>query len=188
MFPVARRGLFALARRAHQARVSRALPRALGGRVDRLPKRGHRQDAESPAADEVGEGRAGQSGTSADREVDVVTDVEAENARLAAASDVAGAGTAAGRAPRRSGWWRALLSAVCIVLAGVLLPVSIVAAWSRAQLVDESQFVATLAPLAHDPQVQGLVIDQTTGAIDEKVNYDQITGNVIDGIAGLGLP
>src|SRR6185312_4711787 len=112
MFPVARRGLFALARRAHQARVSRALPRALGGRVDRLPKRGHRQDAESPAADEVGEGRAGQSGTSADREVDVVTDVEldksahleqrvrdleAENARLAAASDVAGAGTAAGR-------------------------------------------------------------------------------------------
>jgi hypothetical protein len=77
---------------------------------------------------------------------------------------------------------------VCIVLAAVLLPVSIVAAWSRAQLVDESQFVATVAPLAHDPQVQGLVIDQTVGAIDEKVNYDQITGNVIDGIAGLGLP
>jgi hypothetical protein len=135
--------------------------------------------------------------------VDVVTDVEldksaqlerrvreleAENARLAAESDVAGAGTAAGRAPRRSGWWRALLSALCIVLAGALLPVSIVAAWSRAQLVDESQFVATLAPLAHDPQVQGLVIDQTVGAIDEKVNYDEITGNVIDGIAGLGLP
>jgi len=117
-----------------------------------------------------------------------VRDLEAENARLAAASDVAGAGTAAGRAPRRSGWWRALLSAVCIVLAGALLPVSIVAAWSRAQLVDESQFVATLAPLAHDPQVQGLVIDQTVGAIDDKVNYDEITGNVIDGIAGLGLP
>jgi len=157
MFPVARRGLFALARRAHQARVSRALPRALGGRVDRLPKRGHRQDAESPAADEVGEGRAGQSGTSADREVDVVTDVEldksaqleqrvrdleAENARLAAESNVAGAGTAAGRAPRRSGWWRALLSAVCIVLAAVVLPLSIVAAWARAELVDESPRVS----------------------------------------------
>ena len=67
-------------------------------------------------------------------------------------------------------------------------PVSIVAAWTRVQLVDESQFVATLAPLAHDPQVQGLVIDQTVAAIDEKVNYDEITGNVIDGIAGLGLP
>jgi hypothetical protein len=136
--------------------------------------------------------------------VDVVTDVEldksahleqrvreleAENARLAAESHVPDAGTAAGRAPRRSGWWRALLSAVCIVLAGVLLPVSIAAAWTRAQLVDESQFVATLAPLAHDPQVQGLVIDQTVCPIDDKVNYDdQIIGDVIDGIAGLGLP
>src|SRR4029079_16331611 len=88
----------------------------------------------------------------------------------------------------RGGWWRALLSAVCIVLAAIVLPVSIVAAWTRVQLVDESQFVATLAPLAHDAQVQALVIDQTGAAIDEKVNYDQITGNVIDGIAGLGLP
>ena len=57
-----------------------------------------------------------------------------------------------------------------------------------ARLVDEGQFVATLAPLAHDPQVQGLVIDQTVGPIDDKVNYDQITGDVIDGIAGLRLP
>jgi len=75
---------------------------------------------------------------------------------------------------------------VCIVLAAVLLPVSIVAAWTPARLVDEGQFVATLAPLAHDPQVQGLVIDQTVGPIDDKVNYDQITGDVIDGIAGWG--
>ena len=56
------------------------------------------------------------------------------------------------------------------------------------QLVDEGQFVATVAPLAHDPQVQGLVSDQTVGPIDDKVNYDQITGDVIDGIAGLRLP
>ena len=93
------------------------------------------------------------------------------------------------RARRRSGWWRALLCAVCIVLAAVLLPVSIVAAWTPARLVDEGQFVATLAPLAHDPQVQGLVIDQTVCPIDDKVNYDDpITGDAIDGIAGLGLP
>ena len=117
-----------------------------------------------------------------------VRELEAENARLAAESDAASSDVAARPTRGRGGWWRALLSAVCIVLAAVLLPVSIVAAWSRAQLVDESQFVATVAPLAHDPQVQGLVIDQTVGAIDEKVNYDQITGNVIDGIAGLGLP
>ena len=117
-----------------------------------------------------------------------VRELEAENVRLAAGSEVAREGAATGSVRRRGGWWRALLSAVCIVLAAVLLPVSIVAAWTRVQLVDESQFVATLAPLAHDAQVQALVIDQTGAAIDEKVNYDEITGNVIDGIAGLGLP
>ena len=36
-------------------------------------------------------------------------------------------------APRRRGWWRSVLSAVCIVLAGILVPVSVVATWTRAR-------------------------------------------------------
>lgn len=94
------------------------------------------------------------------------------------------------RPPTRSAGarWRAWLSALCVVLAAVLVPVSIVGAWGRVQLVDESRFVATLGPLAQDAHVQDLVIDQTQAAIDQRVQYDQLTGSVIDGISGLGLP
>lgn len=86
------------------------------------------------------------------------------------------------------GRWRAFLSAVCIVLAAVLVPVSIIGAWVRIEFVDEDRFVANLAPLAQDPQVQDLAIGQVQAAIDQRVPYDRLTGNVIDGVSKLGLP
>ncbi|MBU4465815.1 MAG: hypothetical protein KKH75_08220, partial [Actinobacteria bacterium] len=80
--------------------------------------------------------------------------LEEENARLSA-------GTI--RPTSESRWtrsrWRAFLSALCIVIAAILVPVSIASAWTRVQLVDENAFVATLAPLADDPSVQALVVD-----------------------------
>lgn len=88
----------------------------------------------------------------------------------------------------RDGTWHAFLSAFCIVLAAVLVPVSILGAWLCAELVDESRFVATLAPLAQDPQVQGFVIEETQNAIDERVDFDQLTGSAVGGLDGLGLP
>lgn len=110
-----------------------------------------------------------------------VRELEAENARLAATTE--------GAAPRASGGrWRAIVSAIVIVIAAILVPVSIVTAWARVQLVEEDAFVATLAPLVDDPSVQSLIIDETTGAINAQVDFDQLTANVFDGIAELGLP
>ena len=64
---------------------------------------------------------------------------------------------AASPAPQRpAGRWRAFVSALVIVVATILVPISIVSAWARVQLVDEEAFVATLAPLADDPAVQQL--------------------------------
>jgi hypothetical protein len=121
-----------------------------------------------------------------------VRELEEENARLtaAAAAPPAADPPRDEPAPRRvrRGWWRAPLSALCIIVAAVLVPVSIVAAWARAELVDEDRFVAMLGPLADQPAVQKLVIDQTMTAIEQKADFEQITSNVIDGIAGLGLP
>ena len=85
--------------------------------------------------------------------------------------------------PRRTGRWRAPVSAICIVVAAILVPVSIVGAWARVQLVDEDAFVSTLAPLVDDPAVQSLVIDETMDAITEQVDFAQLTANVFDGIA-----
>lgn len=112
--------------------------------------------------------------------------LEAENARLrerlAAEADDGATPT------RRRGRWRAVLSAVCIVLASVLVIVSIVGSWARVQLVDEARFVETFAPLAEDPAVQAMVIDGVTTAIDERVDFQGVTDDLFDGIQSLGLP
>lgn len=109
--------------------------------------------------------------------------LEEENARLSA-----GTIRPAGESRWTRSRWRAFLSALCIVIAAILVPVSIASAWTRVQLVDENAFVATLAPLADDPSVQALVVDQAMNAITEKVDFTQVTGNLFDGIAGLGMP
>jgi hypothetical protein len=77
---------------------------------------------------------------------------------------------------------------VLIVIAALLVPISIITAWARVQLVDEEQFVGTLAPLADNTAVQGMIIDETMDAIQSRVDFAQLTSDVFDGIAGLGLP
>lgn len=111
-----------------------------------------------------------------------IRELESENARLSAAAPE--------RAPRASGGrWRAAVSAICIVVAAILVPVSIVSAWARVQLVEEDAFVSTLAPLVDDPAVQAMIIDETMEAITAEVDFDQLTANVFDGISSIdGFP
>lgn len=113
-------------------------------------------------------------------------ELEAENARLRAAS-VAPESESVTPQPRGSRW-RAFFSALCIVVATILVPVAVVSAWARLELVDESAFVETLAPLADDPAVQQMIIDETVEAVEAKVDFDTLTADVFDGIAQLGLP
>ncbi len=103
--------------------------------------------------------------------------LEAENAALRAPTRAA-----PGRSP-----WRAVLSALVIVIAAVLVPVSVVGAWARVQLIDEDAFVRTLAPLVDDPAVQALVVDETVDAIHAQVDFDRLTADIFDGIKDLGL-
>ena len=110
-----------------------------------------------------------------------IRELEQENARLAAA-------TAAAKPVPSGGRWRAWVSALCIVIAAILVPVSIVTAWARVQLVEEDAFVATLAPLVDDRAVQAMVIDEAMEAINDQVDFQTLTANVFDGIADLGLP
>ena len=111
-----------------------------------------------------------------------IRELESENARLAAET--------APSAPRATGSrWRAIVSAICIVVAAILVPVSIVSAWARVQLVEEDAFVSTLAPLADDAAVQAMIIDETMEAVNAKVDFQQLTANVFDGITSIdGFP
>ena len=113
--------------------------------------------------------------------------LEAENARLRAEPGAAATVTDGSQGPRGSRW-RAFFSALCIVIATILVPVSVVSAWARLELVDEAAFVQTLAPLADDPAVQQMIIDETVEAVEAKVDFDELTTQVFDGISQLGLP
>ena len=113
-----------------------------------------------------------------------VRELEAENARLRAGTDP----DSGVRTSPDGSRWRAFLSALCIVIATILVPLSVVTAWARVELVDEAAFVSTLAPLADDPAVQQLLIDETVEAVEAQVDFDQLTADVFDGIAQLGLP
>ena len=115
--------------------------------------------------------------------------LKAENAdlRSQASSDLSGERPVSDRAGH-TGWWRALISAVCIVLAGILVPVSVLGTWARAELVSEDAFVQTFGPLADDPDVQQLVIDQASTAVNAAVDVEGITNDVIDGVQSLDLP
>ncbi|MBD7957135.1 hypothetical protein H9651_05760 [Microbacterium sp. Sa4CUA7] len=109
--------------------------------------------------------------------------LEAENARLAAT-----AVETPDRARNHPGRWRPVVSALCIIIATILVPLSIVTAWARVELVDTDRFVATMGPIIDDPAVQAVIVDRTTAAIEEQLNLEQVTDDLFDGIAQLGLP
>lgn len=116
-----------------------------------------------------------------------LAELEAENERLRARLD--DPPTSPHRVPRaRRATWRAVLSSSLIVVAALLVPVSIVSAWARTELVDETAFVATFAPLAHDPAVQAMIAGEATAAIDASLDLQTLTDDLFDGLEGLGLP
>ncbi|WP_374009735.1 hypothetical protein [Leifsonia sp. LS-T14] len=88
--------------------------------------------------------------------------------------------------PHRRSWAWTLLATVLIVVGAILAPVAVVSTWAKAQLTDTDSFVATYAPLAHDPDVQAFVTDQAVKAVQENVDIPKITSQVVDGITELG--
>jgi hypothetical protein len=85
-----------------------------------------------------------------------------------------GEGTPAPTAHRRSRWY-AVGSAVLLVLACVLAPLSATAVWASTQISDTTQYVQTVAPLADDPAVQTAVANQVTNAVMESLDVQGFT-------------
>lgn len=116
--------------------------------------------------------------------------LEAENARLrddlaaAPAPEPAPASGAphAGAAEPSRHRGRAFLGATIIVIAAILAPLSTVASYAASQVSDTGRFVATLAPLAEDPAVQALIVDQAAVAIDDALDTDALVADLLDGI------
>lgn len=70
--------------------------------------------------------------------------------------------------------WRAALSAVLITLAALLAPLSVVAVWVADQVADTDRYVATVAPLARQPDVRAAVTDRVTDAAMANIDLDAL--------------
>ena len=90
---------------------------------------------------------------------------------------------------QRRRWTWTFFSAVLITLGALLAPVAILANWTQVELQDTDAFVTTFAPLAHDPEVQTYLADQTTTLILKKVDVDAITSQLVSGVStSINLP
>jgi hypothetical protein len=87
---------------------------------------------------------------------------------------------------RHRGWGRPSLAVVLVAIGALLAPVAVVASWTRIEITDTENFVATFAPLARDPAVQDFLSDKAVAAIDDSVDIPRLTSAAIDGITGLG--
>ncbi|MCK0118556.1 hypothetical protein MWU57_16130 [Isoptericola sp. S6320L] len=122
----------------------------------------------------------------------VPTDVEArlvelerENAelrrRLQQVPEPAGVGPRTD-GPRTTHRWRSSAAVVLVLLATLLAPVGVVAAWAKAELTDTDRYVATVAPLASDPVVQSAVAGRLTAAVMSRIEVGELLDEVVAGL------
>ncbi|WP_146067395.1 hypothetical protein [Arthrobacter sp. SX1312] len=114
--------------------------------------------------------------------------LSAEIARLQSQLHADPVGTPPPARVRRTGRGRAFLAVLLIALGVLLAPLAVVAAWTKAEVTNTDQFVATVSPILDDPAFQTYLVDEITAAINESVDIETITSDLFDGIATLDLP
>ena len=84
---------------------------------------------------------------------------------------------------------RSVASGILLAIAVLLTPTALIANWAAVQVDNTQRFVDTLGPLASNPKIQALVIDEITNKLDETVDFAGTTSSVIDGLgSALSLP
>ncbi len=79
------------------------------------------------------------------------------------------------------GW--AVGSALLIIVACVLAPLSVASVWASSQLSDTERYVETVAPLAENPAVQDALANEVTAAVFENVDIEGFTTEALKTVA-----
>lgn len=107
----------------------------------------------------------GEAGQGAGRPLGGTAAQEAEIARLRAQ-------VAALQQPRHR--LRSFFAAVFIVLAWILAPLSVVAAWTSSIVGDTNRYVHTVAPLARNPDIQAAVASRVSSAVSKNLDLGSL--------------
>ena len=84
---------------------------------------------------------------------------------------------------------RSVVSGILLAIAVILTPTALITNWAAVQVDSTQRFVDTLGPLASNPKIQALVIDEITNKLDETVDFSSTTSSLIDGLgSALNLP
>ncbi|TQJ85883.1 hypothetical protein [Streptomyces sp. SLBN-31] len=83
---------------------------------------------------------------------------------------------------------RALGSALLIILASLLALLAVVAVWANSIVRDTDRYVATMAPLASNPDIQKAVTNRVTDAVLQRVDVDGLVKELSDAAAQKGVP
>jgi hypothetical protein len=104
-------------------------------------------------------------------------------------SQVEGGGVKADRPVAAGGRqrWRTVVATLCIVVACVLAPLSVMAIWTRNQVTNTDRYIATVSPLARDPAIQTAIADQITAQVFTYIDVQGVTNQALDVLTERGL-
>ncbi|MFA7265499.1 MAG: hypothetical protein WC054_04220 [Candidatus Nanopelagicales bacterium] len=91
--------------------------------------------------------------------------------------------TRAAPVKERGTWWRTALSTFLIIVACLMAPLSVFSVWAKGEITDTSRYVATVAPLASNPEVQEAVTTRITQEIFKYIDVDSLTTELVSSIA-----
>ncbi|GKQ39602.1 hypothetical protein [Streptomyces sp. A012304] len=79
-------------------------------------------------------------------------------------------------------------SSVLLLLALLLAPLAVVAAWVQDTVSDTDRYVETVAPLASEPAVQEVVINRFTDRVVANVDVAAVTDSLVKALQDAGAP
>ena len=94
----------------------------------------------------------------------------------------------AGDGRRRRGWWRPVVAGLLVAIAALLAPLSVLATWANGQIQDTDRYVATVGPLANDPDVQKAIARRTEQVIFSYLDLDAAMDQLTKAIGDQGVP
>ncbi|QHC22691.1 hypothetical protein [Streptomyces sp. GS7] len=79
-------------------------------------------------------------------------------------------------------------ASVLLILAFLLAPLAVVAAWVNNEVTDTGRYVQTVAPLASDPAVQNALTDRLTNRVVDAVDVPALTASLARALDRAGAP
>ena len=80
------------------------------------------------------------------------------------------------------------MAGLLVALAALLAPLSVLSTWASGQIQDTDRYLATVAPLASDPDVQEAVAARLEQVIFSYLDLDAAMAEVVQALEGQGLP